>query len=235
MKSQAIALLGRFISVREPNIRYLGLETMARMALIPDTLPTLKKHQNTIQYSLKDTDISIRKRALDLLYTMCDEENSREIVTELTTYLETAEYAIREELVLKIAILAERFTPTDDRRWYLDVILKLISLAGDHISDDIWYRVVQIVTNNEDLHSYAAATVLEALKSPAAHETAVKVGGYILGEFGHLLKESNVTGAEIFETLHNRFATSSLSTRALLLSSYMKLVLYISFFFFYLS
>ena len=29
--------------------------------------------QSTIQYSLKDTDISIRKRALDLLYTMCDE------------------------------------------------------------------------------------------------------------------------------------------------------------------
>ncbi len=55
--------------------------------------------QATIQFSLKDTDISIRKRALDLLYTMCDVENSKEIVAELLTYLDTADYAIRDELV----------------------------------------------------------------------------------------------------------------------------------------
>ena len=59
-----------------------------------------------------------------MLYTY--QENSKEIVTELTSYLDTAEYAIREELVLKIAILAERFAPKDDRKWYFDVILKLI-------------------------------------------------------------------------------------------------------------
>jgi hypothetical protein len=31
------------------------------------------------------------------------------------------------------------------------VILQLIEKAGDFVSDDIWYRVVQFVTNNEDL------------------------------------------------------------------------------------
>lgn len=34
---------------------------------------------------------------------------------------------------------------------YVDVILQLIEKAGDFVSDDIWYRVVQFVTNNEDL------------------------------------------------------------------------------------
>ena len=129
LKGQAIALLGRFISVREPNIRYLGLETMARMARIADSLDVIKKHQATIQFSLKDTDISIRKRALDLLYTMCDQQNAHEIVAELLSYLDTADFAIREELVLKIAILAERFSPAGDKKWYLDVILKLIRYA----------------------------------------------------------------------------------------------------------
>lgn len=33
----------------------------------------------------------------------------------------------------------------------MDVILQLIEKAGDFVSDDIWYRVVQFVTNNEDL------------------------------------------------------------------------------------
>lgn len=34
---------------------------------------------------------------------------------------------------------------------YVDVILQLIDKAGDFVSDDIWFRVVQFVTNNEDL------------------------------------------------------------------------------------
>ena len=36
---QACSLLGRFISIREANIRYLGLETMARLSIAqPDTV-----------------------------------------------------------------------------------------------------------------------------------------------------------------------------------------------------
>lgn len=31
------------------------------------------------------------------------------------------------------------------------MILQLIDKAGDFVSDDIWFRVVQVVTNNEDL------------------------------------------------------------------------------------
>jgi AP-2 complex subunit alpha len=38
---------------------------------------------------------------------------------------------------------------------YVDVILQLIDKAGDFVSDDIWYRVVQFVTNNEDLQVLA--------------------------------------------------------------------------------
>ena len=75
---QACGLLGRFISIREANIRYLGLETMARLSIAqPDTMEALKKHQSTILFSLKDQDISIRRRALDLVYAMCDASTVR--------------------------------------------------------------------------------------------------------------------------------------------------------------
>lgn len=63
----------------------------------------------------KDADISIRRRALDLLFVMADESNGADIVEELVTYLATSDAAIREEMVLKIAILAEKFT--DDLNW----------------------------------------------------------------------------------------------------------------------
>ena len=45
LQGNAIALLGRFISIREANFRYLGLETMARLAHIPGSLAAIKKHQ----------------------------------------------------------------------------------------------------------------------------------------------------------------------------------------------
>ncbi|KAI8913742.1 adaptin N terminal region-domain-containing protein [Powellomyces hirtus] len=220
---QASELLGRFISSKETNIRYLGLETMAHLAGFAESVSTVKKHQETIISSLKDKDISVRRRALDLLYSMCDVSNARVIVHELLQYLAIADYAIREEMVLKIAILTEKFAT--DYSWYVDVILQLITIAGDNVSDEVWYRVVQIVTNNEDLQEYAVRTVLTALKSPTCHETALKVGGYILGEYGHLIANNpGCTPAEQFMALHSKFTMCTTPTRALLLSTYLKFI-----------
>lgn len=43
--------------------------------------------------------MSVRQRAVDLLYAMCDKTNAEEIVGEMLEYLETADYSIREEMV----------------------------------------------------------------------------------------------------------------------------------------
>jgi len=219
---QAASLLGRFISAKETNMKYLALEAMEHLAALDnETAGLVKKHQETVILALKDPDISIRKRALDLLYGMCDRNNAKAIVSELLTYLATADFTMREELVIKIAILAEKFAA--HYSWFVDVILQLISLAGDFVSDDIWFRVVQIVTNHEDIQEYAAKTVFEALKQPNCHETAVKVGGYILGEFGHLIAEQPRSGPNLqFEVLQSKFPTCNNNTKGLLLSTYIK-------------
>ena len=222
---QAINLLGRFISIREANIRYLGLETMARLSQQqPETLEGLKKHQSTILFSLKDPDISIRRRALDLVYVMCDTASVKETVAELLNYMNTADLTIKEELVLKVAILAERYA--DDHQWYVDVILQLIRSAGDFVSEEIWYRVVQIVTNQgEQLQEYATQTVWRALGEDALpHRTLLKVAGYMLGEFGHMIADAPGSGAlEQLTILHKHFTGAEMSTRALLLNTYVKL------------
>eukprot|EP00271_Cylindrocystis_brebissonii_P023186 TRINITY_DN9462_c0_g1_i2.p1 TRINITY_DN9462_c0_g1~~TRINITY_DN9462_c0_g1_i2.p1 ORF type:complete len:1084 (+),score=251.00 TRINITY_DN9462_c0_g1_i2:248-3499(+) len=226
MMAQCVGLLGKFIAVREPNIRYLGLENMARMLLVADVQESIRKHQPQIVASLKDPDISIRRRALDLLYAMCDVSNAKEIVEELLQYLSLADFAIREELALKAAILAEKFAP--DLSWYVEVILQLIEKAGDFVSDDIWHRVVQFVTNNEDLQAFAALKVKSAITDKVAvHETLVKAAGYILGEYSHLLSQHpGCSPLEIFTLLNDKFPTVSTPTKALLLSSYIKILLH---------
>lgn len=173
--NNAAILLARFISSKETNVRYLGLDTMAHLASRTDSLDPIKKHQGTIIQSLRDKDISVRRRALDLLFSMCDLDNSELIVGELLRYLKVADYALREEVVLKIAILTEKYATS--YKWYVDTILELIAAAGDHVGEEVWYRVIQIVTNTEDLQAYAARVTLEYLKTPTAHESLVKIGG----------------------------------------------------------
>lgn len=219
--AKAAVLLGRFILSRETNVRYLGLDTMAHLAACAESLEPIKMHQNTIILSLRDKDISVRRRGVDLLYSMCDVTNAKVIVSELLKYMQIADYALREEMVLKIAILTEKFAT--EYSWYVDTILQLISSAGDHVSEEVWYRVIQIVVNNEDVQEYAATKVLEHLKSSTCHENMIKVGGYILGEFGHLIaNDPGASPIEQFHTLHSRSHLCSQSTRALLLSTYVK-------------
>ncbi|PWA92873.1 alpha-adaptin [Artemisia annua] len=225
MMSQCVALLGKFIAVREPNIRYLGLENMTRMLMVTDVHEIIKRHQAQIITSLKDPDISIRRRSLDLLYGMCDVSNAKDIVEELLQYLATADFAMREELALKAAILAEKFAP--DLSWYVDVILQLIDKAGDFVSDDIWFRVVQFVTNNEDLQPYAALKAREYLDKPAIHETMVKVSAYLLGEYSHLLaRRPGCSPKEIFAIIHEKLPTVSTPTIPILLSTYAKILMH---------
>jgi len=238
--STAAVLLARFISSKETNVRYLGLDTLAHLAARADSLEHIKAHQAHVISSLRDRDISVRRRALDLLYSMCDVDNSEVIVGELLQYLKVADYALREEMVLKIAVLTEKYASS--YRWYVDTILELISAAGDHVGDEVWYRVVQIITNTEDLQAYAARVVFQRLKSPAAHESLVKVGGmselrpslcgilttllgYVLGEYGHLVAdEDGHSPIEQLRVLHTKSQFCTAPTRALLLTTYIKWV-----------
>lgn len=217
---QSADILSRYLQSRDINMRCLGLDALANLARYPRCLEVIKQQQRVVLDQLKERDITVRQRALDLLYNMCDYSNAKEIVGELLAHLPSADYAIKEDLVLKIAIMAEKFAA--DFTWYVDVVLQLISQAGDHVSSEVSTRVVQIVTNNQQLHAYAARQVLQLLRVQTCHENAVKIGGYLLGEFGDLVVDQ-FSPIQQFAALHSKFGLCTLPTRALLLSSYAKL------------
>jgi AP-2 complex subunit alpha len=223
LMKQISTRLGKFIQSRETNVRYLGLEAMTHLAARAETLDPIKQHQAIIIGSLKDRDISVRRKGLDLLYSMCDQSNAQPIVSELLMYLQNADFAIREEMVLKIAILTEKYAM--DIQWYVDISLRLIAMAGDHVSDEVWHRVIQIVTNNEELQVYAAQNILQYVKADHCHETLVKIGGYILGEFGHLIAEDKgCSPIEQFMALQSKMQGCSSGTKGIILSCYIKFV-----------
>lgn len=137
--------LGQFLQHRETNLRYLALESMCLLATSEFSHEAVKKHQETVMNALKtERDVSVRQRAVDLLYAMCDKTNAEEIVSEMLSYLETADYSIREEMVLKVAILAEKYA--SDYTWYVDVILNLIRYVKIQS-----FKTINFFTNNYNI------------------------------------------------------------------------------------
>ena len=220
--AKAVAQLSRFILSKDTNLRYLALEAFAQLAET-ENAQYVRKHQKTVFDALKEVDISVRRRALDLLYRMCDAESAPSIIDSLLDYLAEANIAIKEEAVLKIAILAERFLTGTEH--YVDVIVRLVTAAGEYVSDEIWFRLVKVVVNCEAIQAYAARAVFDALQHEPCHETMVKIAGFVLGEYGHLIAaEPGCAPADQARVLHARFRHVSDATKALLLSTYAKFV-----------
>lgn len=70
------------------------------------------------------------------------------------------------------------------------------------------------MTNNPQLHVYAARHAVEALRRGASYEVFVKCTGYLLGEHGHLLSAAReVPLLEQFRLLQERFLAATTDTK----------------------
>ncbi|CAI0386421.1 unnamed protein product [Linum tenue] len=76
----AINILGRFLSNRDNNIRYVALNMLMR-AITVDA-QAVQRHRSTILECVKDSDASIRKRALELVYLLVNESNAGNFVKD---------------------------------------------------------------------------------------------------------------------------------------------------------
>ncbi|CAD8166956.1 unnamed protein product [Paramecium octaurelia] len=225
LKNDILKLLGIFISVKEPNLRYLGLETMCKFVKLAGD--SLEDHLNTIFKSLRDNDISIRKRALDLLYLISSPNTSQRIVEELLSYAENgADLQIKDDLVLKIAILSEKFA--DNLYWYIDVVVRMINSSGDFVTEDIWFRIIQIIVGfqkegNQELQKYAATKLFSQLSMPHVHETLICIGAFIISEYSQMLVEQNKEPQKLFDILNKHYTFSTERSRQMLLNAFVKL------------
>ena len=160
--SGAMNALLMLLTSNETNTRYLSLDALIKLTARSNSnyLSSLKdnfdKALNIIMKLLRDKDISVRRKALDLLYTICNFENYNIIISKLLDYFPNADFLLKSELAIKIAVMAEKFAT--DSTWYVTTMLKLLSIGGGSnsngvgfMSNEVWERIVQIVVNNESL------------------------------------------------------------------------------------
>lgn len=230
LQNQVLSFIFLFLELPEPNIKYLTFESMTSILILPRSEDFMKDHVQKVLDALNDLDVSMRRRALDLLYLMCNSNNVGTLTEELINYSENCDANLKEELILKIAILAEKFAP--DLNWYVDVIIRLLSKSGDFITDDIWWRVCQIATgfgddsrDNKRLQTYAVEAALNALSAQPVHENLVKLGSYVLPEFG---LGGSLSATKIFGLLDRHFSVASLETKCMLFDGYAKIAAFVA-------
>ncbi|WFD19577.1 hypothetical protein MCAP1_001811 [Malassezia caprae] len=105
--ARAAVHLGRLFSSEHINVRYIALETMTQLAHTLTSLDPIRMHLDTIVQMLRDRDTSVCRRALDLLYALCEEANVRRIVAHLLDYMPEAEASLRQDMALKVSLLVE--------------------------------------------------------------------------------------------------------------------------------
>ncbi|KAI1394680.1 Adaptor protein complex AP-1 gamma subunit [Hypoxylon fuscum] len=178
-----VNILGKFLSNRDNNIRYVALNTLIKVVAIEPN--AVQRHRNTILECLRDPDISIRRRALDLSFTLINESNVRVLIRELLAFLEVADNEFKPSMTSQIGIAADRYSP--NKRWHIDTMLRVLMLAGNYVKEPIMASFVRLVATTPELQTYAVQKLYANLKKDITQESLTQAGAWCIGEYGDSL------------------------------------------------
>lgn len=178
-----VNILGKFLANKDNNIRYVALNTLVRVVAVEPN--AVQRHRNTILDCLRDPDISIRRRALDLAFTLINDSNTKVLVRELLAFLEVADAEFKPTMTLQIGLAAERFAP--DKRWHVDTMLRVLTLAGNYVKEELLSSFIRLIATSPELQSYAVQKLHANLASDITQEGLCLAGAWVIGEYGELL------------------------------------------------
>ncbi|KAF9136713.1 clathrin associated protein complex large subunit [Mortierella sp. GBA39] len=179
----AINILGKFLSNRDNNIRYVALTTLNKSISLD--VNAVQRHRNIILDCLRDADISIRRRALELSFSLINESNVRVLTRELLAFLEIADNEFKPSMTTKICLAAERFAP--NKRWHIDTVLRVLKLAGNYVREEMLAAFIRLVTQTSELQGYTVQKLYSALKEDISQESLTLAGVWVIGEYGDIL------------------------------------------------
>ncbi|KEP63123.1 UNVERIFIED_CONTAM: adaptin n terminal region domain-containing protein [Hammondia hammondi] len=236
LKLSAAALLCSFVEEGDSNFRYKSLSLVAAMAADPDVQPELKGAVPAILRLLEEEDVSLRRQAISLLFALSGPDNWSEIVLSLLESLHRDAETL-PNISAHIAVLVETYAP--DPTWLVDVTFQMLQRAPQHVRDETWVHVIQVVSGSSsaepsdardgdklsgknensssvgrpdvDLQRYAASRAAEFLEDAFLNEPLLRLCAYLLGHFGHLIK-TRVPGRRQIDALlfhFRRFVSAS--------------------------
>ncbi|CAO1621457.1 unnamed protein product [Parajaminaea phylloscopi] len=183
LRVMAINILGKFLSNRDNNIRYVALNTLNKVVAMDTN--AVQRHRNIILDCLRDGDISIRRRALELSYALINEANVRVLTRELLAFLEVADNEFKLGLTTQISLAAEKLAP--NKRWHIDTMLRVLKVAGNYVREEILSSFLRLTCHTPELQMYTVQRLYSALHDDFSQESLTLASVWMIGEFGELL------------------------------------------------
>uniref|UniRef100_A0A671XV56 AP-1 complex subunit gamma n=1 Tax=Sparus aurata TaxID=8175 RepID=A0A671XV56_SPAAU len=204
----AINILGRFLLNNDKNIRYVALTSLLKTVQTDHN--AVQRHRSTIVDCLKDLDVSIKRRAMELSFALVNGNNIRGMMKELLYFLDSCDPEFKADCASGVFLAAENY-----------------------VRDDSVPNLIQLITNSVEMHAYTVQRLYKALLDDISQQPLVQVASWCIGEYGDLLVSGQceeeepiqVTEDEVLDVLEG-LLVSNLSTpvtRGYSLTAIMKL------------
>lgn len=198
----AVNTLGRFLSFRDNNMRYIALSLL--LQTVRTDPQAIQRHRNTILDCVKDDDMSIRKKALELVFALVNDGNSQELISELLDYLRICQKSFKEQLTEKICLLIHKYSSHPHS--HIDSMARALVESGEYVKEDACRDLISRILSFPSCHMYACEKIVLPWIEMGSGETnsaLLQVALWVVGEYGDMLM-----GAE-FRTQHEQKATLS--------------------------
>uniref|UniRef100_A0A4W6E8Y9 AP-1 complex subunit gamma n=1 Tax=Lates calcarifer TaxID=8187 RepID=A0A4W6E8Y9_LATCA len=223
----AINILGRFLLNNDKNIRYVALTSLLKTVQTDHN--AVQRHRSTIVDCLKDLDVSIKRRAMELSFALVNGNNIRGMMKELLYFLDSCDPEFKADCASGVFLAAEKYGTDSLTSLHVTAVLSCV-LAGSYVRDDSVPNLIQLITNSVEMHAYTVQRLYKALLDDISQQPLVQVASWCIGEYGDLLvsgqcEEEEPIQDEVLDVLEG-LLVSNLSTpvtRGYALTAIMKL------------
>ncbi|XP_023230332.1 AP-1 complex subunit gamma-1-like [Centruroides sculpturatus] len=211
-------------------LRYVALNTLLRT--VQADYNAVQRHRTTIIDCLKDPDISVQKRAMELCFALINTNNIQSTTKELLVFLEKADPEFKSQCSSNLFIAAELYAP--NKQWHIDTMIKVLVTTGNYVRDDVVGNFIQLISETSSLHAYTTQQLWKNISGDLDNnQPLIQVTTWCLGEYGDLLNSTdgpdleslNVTDDQVID-LYEKLLTNihmTLVTREYAITSLMKL------------
>ncbi|RNC46927.1 putative adaptor gamma-1 chain [Trypanosoma cruzi] len=170
LRTLGINTISRFLSSNDNNQRFVALQSLLDYA--SRDADAVREHQDIILDCLKDVDISIRRRALDLTVALVTENNLRLLVPDLVSYLTISTEEMREDVTFHLCRIIENKSPSTE--WRVEYSLRVLRLAKRFAPVEFATRLITLLSNEStEIQTSAVVSMWDEASYPfdALHQS----------------------------------------------------------------
>ncbi|CAJ1023025.1 Adaptin N terminal region/Adaptin C-terminal domain containing protein, putative [Leishmania lindenbergi] len=202
LRTLAVNTISRFLSsVKDNNLRFVGLQTL--LTYSSKDFDAVVQHQAIILECLRDTDLSIRRRALDLTVTLITANNVRLLVPDLIAYMSLCSEEMKSDVARHICDVIDTHYPSE--MWRVDYSIRFLKVAKQFAPLDFARRLlVVLLSQTKDVQTRAVEALWEEASYPFdgrhhSRKAFLMVALWCIGEYVELLLDAvkGLTGADV--------------------------------------